>query len=1268
MEVVNGDLNSHSDVIFNGYMNKSFQSSPKENETGTMAICELHHCEVSGVSTQLQGEDTTHRYEKRAKGTRIWRFVSRRRANSGRSKRPQSMILTSEISEPKPKLSFMDKVRSFKRLRSATFSKSSVHRNSKAKVQSQPSEDIELTIPSALFRTRKYADGQRPYRHSYAGYIDDLDTSFEDVELNISISECFPSENKWLRDIDGEMNGNSEAMDNENFGSNRRWPLVNTKSSTIAEGEIQRRGLKMAPEHRRGRSSYMWSYIKGLSVATKDAKGFEKFQGSTFQNADDTSDSISAAEKDQRLQDNVTKTPDTGSSGKSKNFGGVFRFFSNVAEAARKWRGSTRSSTSDDQVSQSTPQTPRMQNSFIKEPLVIENENALIFLSRSTDSRVWENHHLMDNAPVQEILPTIKTEEDTNNAKFYTPKVLDDDTSYLNNTSCVEEVPQKPTQAMFELSQPEENGSHDVPSLNSDTFDENSQTQTINKSQLDEAFEKNPETTFMSSLNDTQDEDVFECSESQFSLSSSVSSSEEEQWHDGLLDISREDEGIVHGGDSEFTEEHIRENMQTVCEDKKEITVEEQWHDGLLNISREEKAIVHYGGSEFTEEQIRENMQTVYEDDEIVSTKDNPDAADVLDNGTSNASDSDTDQKSEGSGKMIPTSPGVFMKDRSILPPLRLPPTPLTVPPSFKFPLDRCMSLPLSQSTPSGLDQVGWMKRKLMSTGEGDLGSKTLEGRRDSRKGRSRWKALHPGSHQLPVHQLISGGSIVSAEAAWDHVTMANRELAFKAGDVIKVLDASNKDWWWGQIDDEEGWFPASFVRLWVNQEDGVEEGPSEVQNGHLDPSSDCLCIGRTLQNRDQMRANVINEIMSTERHYIKHLKDICEGYLKQCRKRRDMFSDEQLKVIFGNIEDIYRFQMGFVRDLEKQYNNEEPHLSEIGPCFLEHQDGFWIYSEYCNNHLDACMELSKLMKDGRYQHFFEACRLLQQMIDIAIDGFLLTPVQKICKYPLQLAELLKYTAQDHSDYRYVAAALAVMRNVTQQINERKRRLENIDKIAQWQASVLDWEGDDILDRSSELIYTGEMQWVYQPYGRQQQRVFFLFDHQLVLCKKDLIRRDILYYKGRLDMDKYDVIEVDDGRDEDFNVSVKNAFKLHNKETEEMHLYFAKKLEEKLRWLRAFREERKMVQEDEKIGFEISEYQKRQAAMTVRKVSKQKAGVSCPRSVPPAYPPPQEPGAIQGQYMVTDGISQPQVFEFTEPRRSQSPFWQNFSRLTPFKK
>ena len=47
------------------------------------------------------------------------------------------------------------------------------------------------------------------------------------------------------------------------------------------------------------------------------------------------------------------------------------------------------------------------------------------------------------------------------------------------------------------------------------------------------------------------------------------------------------------------------------------------------------------------------------------------------------------------------------------------------------------------------------------------------------------------------------------------------------------------------------------------------------------------------------------------------------------------MFTEPQLKTIFSNIEDIYKFQRQFLKDLEKKYNKEEPHLSEIGACFL---------------------------------------------------------------------------------------------------------------------------------------------------------------------------------------------------------------------------------------------------------------------------------------------------------------------------------------------
>ncbi|XP_054020508.1 spermatogenesis-associated protein 13 isoform X3 [Dryobates pubescens] len=606
--------------------------------------------------------------------------------------------------------------------------------------------------------------------------------------------------------------------------------------------------------------------------------------------------------------------------------------------------------------------------------------------------------------------------------------------------------------------------------------------------------------------------------------------------------------------------------------------------------------------------------------------------------------------------------------------PATRPPVPAHQVPPYKAVSARFRPLTFSQSTPIGLDRVG--RRRQMRTSnvaaDGGTESSALVDDNGSEEDYSYEELcqatpryLQPGGEQLAINELISDGSIVYAEALWDHVTMDDQELGFKAGDVIRVLEASNKDWWWGRNEDKEAWFPASFVRLRVNQEE-VPENCNSIQDEEQDADIS-KHRQKIAENKDQMRTNVIQEIMNTERVYIKHLKDICEGYIRQCRKHTGMFTTAQLSTIFGNIEDIYKFQRKFLKDLEKQYNKEEPHLSEIGSCFLQHQEGFAIYSEYCNNHPSACIELSRLMKQGKYRHFFEACRLLQQMIDIAIDGFLLTPVQKICKYPLQLAELLKYTTQEHSDYNNIKAAYEAMKNVACLINERKRRLESIDKIARWQVSIVDWEGPDVLARSSELIHSGELTKISKQ-GKSQQRTFFLFDHQLVFCKKDLLRRDILYYKDRIDMDEMEIVDTEDGRDKDFNINIKNAFKIINRATEEIHLFCAKKQEDKKRWMEACESERRRVQEDKEMGMEISESQKKQAMQNARKSRHGKMkGVSyngCP--VPPPH---QSLHPIHQRHItVPTSIPQQQVFALAEPKRKPSLFWHTFNKLTPFKK
>ncbi|XP_030223793.1 spermatogenesis-associated protein 13 isoform X4 [Gadus morhua] len=1159
----------------NGFVNRLFSVSlDVQNETSSVCIQET----PPGITDagpppedqapqvplpKTPGKDRPPevlRRDRRATGG-IWKILTRKKVASELERRPHSMILPGEASIPK--LSFADKVRSFKKLKSPSVFRGKTGKLSSAKFGSSfVDEDSfchDFGTPGQPSRgTLKH----RAKRHSYAGYTSEYECSFEDLELPA------PSENHYPAPAEEAVTQNGCKPPERVCYAKRTASSNSTNCNNIAAGgeEQSVRGSPKAQPGgaRRAKGPDVWSYLRRISLLGKANPVYsERSFDSELPTLDKTMDSDCGSVDFESVRD-FQPAPPKHLDGKG-HFGGFLKFFNSFTENARKWRSTPTSRSFSPPEEGKTPiDSPRA------------GERPVETIHSGGSFTLHSQGH-----PVPLPSPNIP----------------------------------KPSQS----STLERHGK-------ATTGDARSPTVVLR------AFRTCPESPAVNGIH---------CKSSE----GAEKPTHRQAVQRALVTIEKPIARPSPKRDRENVPAYVARMASSA------------------QLCPEEKAEGHSSGNEQD------------------STEAPPDSHQTRElTGQSQAGDK------ESIANSVPPSDST----EEIFKALSRPPGVSPLEPPLRASLQRCRSLPLAPST---LSTLALLRQQTVC--EGQLSHSVRL--RNGDTGSCRRRLLRPGSGPLQVNILISGGSIVSAEAVWDHVTMADRELAFKAGDVIKVLDASNKDWWWGQIDEEEGWFPASFVRvephppppqtkqvfyinpiatprfqnttskLWVNQEDGGAEpveGTSEVQNGHLDPTNDCLCLGSPLQNRDQMRANVINEIMSTERHYIKHLKDICEGYLRQCRKRVDMFNDDQLRVIFGNIEDIYRFQMGFVRDLEKQYNTEDPHLSEIGPCFLEHQDGFWIYSEYCNNHLDACMELSKLMRDGRYQHFFEACRLLQQMIDIAIDGFLLTPVQKICKYPLQLAELLKYTAQEHSDYRYVAAALAVMRNVTQQINERKRRLENIDKIAQWQASVLDWEGDDILDRSSELIYTGELSWIYQPYGRSQQRVFFLFDHQLVLCKKDLIRRDILYYKGRIDMDRYEVRDATDGRDDDFNVSVKNAFKLCNKDSEEIHIFLAKKLEEKIRWLRAFHEERKMVQEDEKIGFEISEYQKRQAAMTVRKVTKQK-GVN--RCTPPSYPPPQDPLSA-GHYEVTEDMAQGEVFELSQSKRGQAPFWQNFSRLAPFKK
>ncbi|KAK9746793.1 RhoGEF domain [Popillia japonica] len=440
---------------------------------------------------------------------------------------------------------------------------------------------------------------------------------------------------------------------------------------------------------------------------------------------------------------------------------------------------------------------------------------------------------------------------------------------------------------------------------------------------------------------------------------------------------------------------------------------------------------------------------------------------------------------------------------------------------------------------------------------------------------------------------------VILAEAVFDHVAIEAEELAFRAGDVIEVQTTANRDWWWGSCDGKSGWFPAAFVRLRVSQEDTVEDCLAAMASGKSVPSQIRRRTSISLLSNDQVRTSVVRELVHTERDFVKVLQDVAEGYIAECRKRKDMFSKEQIDAIFINLENILRFQTVFLKDLEACIDWDAPHKSCVGGCFIKHKDGFTMYSDYCNSHPIATATLQELYQFNNYSKFFEACRLMRGLIEIPLDGYLLTPVQRICKYPLQLGELLKYTKTDHPDYENIKEALEAMRGVAVLINERKRRMESLEKLAAWQQRVEGWEGVDLIEESSQLIHQGEV--IRVTTGMWTSNIIlFLFDHQLIYCKKDILKRNTYVYKGRVSLDTTEVIDVPDGKDIHIGVTVRHAIKLYSVIRDKWLLFCCRSSSEKQRWLEAFVEERKLVNKDKSEGVEFPPAAKQLARVAAR--------------------------------------------------------------------
>uniref|UniRef100_A0A672QUG2 Phosphatidylinositol-3,4,5-trisphosphate dependent Rac exchange factor 2 n=1 Tax=Sinocyclocheilus grahami TaxID=75366 RepID=A0A672QUG2_SINGR len=346
---------------------------------------------------------------------------------------------------------------------------------------------------------------------------------------------------------------------------------------------------------------------------------------------------------------------------------------------------------------------------------------------------------------------------------------------------------------------------------------------------------------------------------------------------------------------------------------------------------------------------------------------------------------------------------------------------------------------------------------------------------------------------------------------------------------------------------------------------------------------------GKDLEKQLRLRVCVLNELLKTERDYVGTLEflSVLLHRLNQyaVSKIDKNITEETVKVLFSNLEEILSVHRDFLSMVEELLQPDPNPYHEVGRCFLHFRGRFQIYDEYCGNHEKAQRLLLELNKIRTVRTLLLNCMLLggRKNTEVPLEVCLVAPIQRICKYPLLLRELLKRTPKKHNDYLMVQESLQVMKAVCSNINEAKRQMEKLEVLEEWQSHIEGWEGSNITDSCTEMLMQGILLKISA--GNIQERIFFLFDNLLVYCKKKNRRLKNsktategprYLFRGRINTEVMEVENVDDGT-ADYHSSgniVNNGWKIHNTAKNKWFVCMAKTPEEKQEWLEAILKER----------------------------------------------------------------------------------------------
>ncbi|CAK9435308.1 uncharacterized protein LODBEIA_P57270 [Lodderomyces beijingensis] len=274
--------------------------------------------------------------------------------------------------------------------------------------------------------------------------------------------------------------------------------------------------------------------------------------------------------------------------------------------------------------------------------------------------------------------------------------------------------------------------------------------------------------------------------------------------------------------------------------------------------------------------------------------------------------------------------------------------------------------------------------------------------------------------------------------------------------------------------------------------------------NKLLDSGSQPTTLGQKEQDDIKLdvqiadeRSKVFREIIETERKYVQDL-ELLLSYRNQLSEA-DLLSSEQIHTLFPNLNDIIDFQRRFLNGLECNINVPVKY-QRIGSVFIHASLGpFRAYVPWTIGQLTAIDLINKENANLKRS---------SSLIDpgFELQSYILKPIQRLCKYPLLLKELIKTTTPESSNGEpadsqasELHVARSAMKEVANQVNEAQRRAENVEVLRKLMERVNNWKGFNLRDQG-ELLHHGIVR--VKDAENEKEYVAYLFEKIIFFFKE----------------------------------------------------------------------------------------------------------------------------------------------------------------------